>query len=141
MITRETNEELLLMMLFFGFLLFAPSLPTGVASAGFSSPNPGASTLPFNVNVGVLFFPRLIKDTFTPDVGGAGTVARGLGLMIGASDGWGGGVARCKSSLRWYVPIVQRGVSKLILQHFNTWVFVSATHLRRPAEDSLLLDG
>ena len=54
---------------------------------------------------GLLRLPTLISDTFTPDVGGFSSVARGFGLTIGASDGWGGGVARCKSSLRSYVPM------------------------------------
>jgi hypothetical protein len=43
---------------------------------------------------------RLTKVTLTPVVGGEGTVASGFGLMIGASDGWGGGVASRRSSLR-----------------------------------------
>lgn len=44
------------------------------------------------------------KDILVPDVAACGVVARGLGFIIGASEGWGGGVARCKSSLRRYVP-------------------------------------
>lgn len=47
---------------------------------------------------------RLTKDNLTPQVGGEGTVAKGFGLMIGASDGCGGGVARWRSSLSVYVP-------------------------------------
>lgn len=39
-----------------------------------------------------------------PAFGGVGVVARGLGLAIGASWGWGGGVARCRLSWRTYVP-------------------------------------
>lgn len=33
-----------------------------------------------------------------PAFGGVGVVARGLGLTMGASWGWGGGVARCRLS-------------------------------------------
>ncbi len=40
-----------------------------------------------------------------PAVAGWGVVASGFGLTMGASEGWGGGVARSKSSLRTYVPI------------------------------------
>lgn len=40
------------------------------------------------------------SDNFTPLVGGVATVANGLGLIMGASDGCGGGVANCKSSRR-----------------------------------------
>ena len=47
---------------------------------------------------------RDTKDSLTPLVGGMLLVARGLGLMTGASDGWGGGVANCRSSRRTYVP-------------------------------------
>ena len=39
-----------------------------------------------------------------PAFGGIGAVARGLGLTVGASWGWGGGVARCRLSWRMYVP-------------------------------------
>ena len=39
-----------------------------------------------------------------PAFGGVGVVARGLGLTMGASWGWGGGVARCRLSWRMYVP-------------------------------------
>lgn len=102
--TRETNEELLLTMLFFGFRLFGPSFTGRAASAGLPSPNAGAATCSFEMNVGVLVWPTLINDNFTPTVGGVGTVARGLLLTIGASDGCGGGVARWRLSFRWYVP-------------------------------------
>ena len=44
-ITRETNDELLLMILFFGFLLFRPSLPPIDDSKVLEDPNAGA--LPF----------------------------------------------------------------------------------------------
>lgn len=47
----------------------------------------------------------MTSETFTPAVGGAGVVARGFGLMVGASEGCGGGDARCRSSRRVYVPI------------------------------------
>lgn len=43
---------------------------------------------------------RLISDTLVPAVAGWGFVASGFGFMTGASDGCGGGVARCRSSLR-----------------------------------------
>lgn len=104
--TLETNEELLLMMLFLGFLLFNASFDVtgGAASAEFPSPNCGAITADFK-NVGGFFRgSRLTKDNFTPQVGGAGTVVRGFGLTMGASEGWGGGVASRRSSCRTYVP-------------------------------------
>jgi hypothetical protein len=41
---------------------------------------------------------RLTRDNFTPHVGGKGTVARGFGFTIGASEGCGGGVASRRSS-------------------------------------------
>lgn len=44
------------------------------------------------------------NDNFVPADAGWGFVARGFGLIIGASEGCGGGVARCKSSLSTYVP-------------------------------------
>ena len=108
--TLDTNEEVLLIILFFGFRRFASfELAGGGASAGFPSPNCGAVTLVVR-NVGGLFrASRVTKDTLTPDVGGFGTVARGFGLTIGASDGCGGGVARRRSSFRMYVPAIFRG--------------------------------
>jgi len=39
-----------------------------------------------------------------PDVAGWGAVDRGFGLTTGASEGCGGGVARCKSSFSTYKP-------------------------------------
>lgn len=101
MITRETKEELLLIILFFGFRLFSPSLEGGTTSAGFPSPKTGAVTFSFEEKGWFLFaLLTLIKHSFTPAVGGVGAVARGLGFKTGASDGCGGGVARCRSSLR-----------------------------------------
>jgi hypothetical protein len=44
------------------------------------------------------------NDIFVPAEAGWGVVARGFGLIIGASEGCGGGVARCRSSLSTYVP-------------------------------------
>ena len=35
------------------------------------------------------------SDSLTPAVGGTGVVASGLGLAMGASEGWGCGVERC----------------------------------------------
>ena len=40
------------------------------------------------------------RDNFVPAVAGWGVVASGFGLMTGASEGCGGGVARCRSSFR-----------------------------------------
>lgn len=54
---------------------------------------------------GLLLLLVITSDIFTPEVGGVGTVARGLGFTIGASEGCGGGVARCKSSTSSYVPV------------------------------------
>ena len=106
--TRETNEELLLIMLFLGFLLFNASFAAtgGAASAGFPSPNWGAVTPDFKKVGGFFRGSSVTRDSFTPIVGGVGSVASGFGLMIGASDGWGGGVARSRSSWRMYVPAV-----------------------------------
>lgn len=42
---------------------------------------------------------RFSNEIVVPAVAGWGVVARGFGFTIGASDGCGGGVARCKSSL------------------------------------------
>jgi len=36
----------------------------------------------------------MASESFTPVVGGAGVVARGFKLVLGASEGCGGGVAR-----------------------------------------------
>ena len=44
------------------------------------------------------------NETFVPAVAGWGVVASGFALIMGASEGCGGGVARCKSSFRTYVP-------------------------------------
>lgn len=44
-------------------------------------------------------------ETFVPADAGWGVVARGFGFMIGASEGCGGGVARCRSSFSVYVPL------------------------------------
>lgn len=43
-------------------------------------------------------------ERLVPAVAGWGVVASGFGLMTGASDGCGGGVARCRSSLSVYRP-------------------------------------
>lgn len=40
-----------------------------------------------------------------PATVGCGAVLRGLRLMMGASEGWGGGVARNMSSFSVYVPV------------------------------------
>lgn len=45
------------------------------------------------------------SEILVPAVAGCGVVARGFGFIIGASEGCGGGVARCRSSLRIYVPL------------------------------------
>jgi hypothetical protein len=46
------------------------------------------------------------SEILVPAVAGWGVVARGFGFIIGASEGCGGGVARCRSSLRMYVPAI-----------------------------------
>ena len=43
-------------------------------------------------------------ESLTPTVGGPIVVARGLGFTGGASEGCGGGVARCNSSRSTYMP-------------------------------------
>lgn len=96
--TRETNEELLLMMLFLGFRFFEGSFTGGAAKALFPSPKGRAVTVNFAGKAVLFRGPMLTNDSLTPDVGGLGLVASGFGFMIGASEGCGGGVARCKSS-------------------------------------------
>lgn len=137
--TLLINEELLFVMLFFGFFRLLASLEFGATSNAVPSPNAGAEpndkgaslefalpSLPLMVGslelsscgcscildcprpvaVTPLYWrgdgraSRLINDTLVPAVAGWGFVASGFGLMMGASDGCGGGVARCKSSLR-----------------------------------------
>lgn len=87
MITRDTNDELLLMMLFLGLRRFRPSFTVGPSSAGFPSPNTGAVTFSFDTELVRFALLMLTRASLTPDVGGVGTVARGLGLTIGASEG------------------------------------------------------
>ena len=41
---------------------------------------------------------RRRRESLVPEVSGCGVVARGFGLMTGASEGCGGGVASSKSS-------------------------------------------
>lgn len=96
-------------MLFFGLRRFSASFAggTGVASAGLPSPNGGATMAVFKKVGGFFRGSKLTNDSLTPDVGGVGTVAKGLGFTIGASEGCGGGVARRRSSLRVYVPITR----------------------------------
>ena len=47
---------------------------------------------------------RLSRVSPVPAVAGWGAVERGFGLAIGASEGCGGGVARCRSSFNTYSP-------------------------------------
>ena len=47
----------------------------------------------------------MTSESLTPAVGGAGVVARGFGLLVGASEGCAGGPARCRSSRSVYVPV------------------------------------
>lgn len=75
------------MILFFGLRLFNPSLTVGPKSAGFPSPKTGAVMFSFDEKGWLRFALTLTRDSLTPDVGGVGTVARGLGFTIGASDG------------------------------------------------------
>ena len=82
-------------MLVFGFPgLFGRSFAFGAVRAGLSAPNDGGLTFSLEMKVGVLFELVRITDNLTPAVGGVGAVDRGLGFVIGASDGCGGGVAR-----------------------------------------------
>jgi hypothetical protein len=93
-----------------------PSLLPGTQSAEFR-PSFGCSCIllwkpdlvllfvsTLNKSGAVLFELNESNDILVPAVAGMGVVANGFGLIIGASDGWGGGVARCRSSLRTYVP-------------------------------------
>lgn len=45
------------------------------------------------------------RESFVPATVGCGAVLRGLRLVMGASEGWGGGVARNISSFSVYVPV------------------------------------
>lgn len=45
------------------------------------------------------------RESFVPATVGCGAVLRGLRLVMGASEGWGGGVARNMSSFSVYVPV------------------------------------
>ena len=140
--TLETNEELLLTMLFFGLRLFSPpSFEGNPATAGFHSPRTGTdvlcrggAALPLLLSLLLLLFrlPTLISDSFTPDVGGLSSVESGFGFTMGASDGCGGGVAKCKSSLRIYVPIIQidpfsNGQALPLLQSVHTFSNLQGT--------------
>lgn len=140
-ITLDTNDELLLTMLFFGFRLLDGSLlslPTMGAIAGLPSPKVCADVAvpllrraePFSlwtsscilggtadfvlaavairnrVCGGGLRGAKVVSDSLVPAVGGPIVVASGLTLGVGLSEGWGGGVAKCSSSRRRYVPVV-----------------------------------
>lgn len=139
MMTREMNEELLLVTLFLGFFLLEPSLVSGTVSKVLPSPNAGvkpaanAESLVDVPRPSSLFLirsddslssgdasPRLDRgfsekadaaiplanitggvcgssdssETLVPALSGFGSVASGFGLIIGASEGCGGGVAR-----------------------------------------------
>lgn len=59
----------------------------------------------------------MVRDNFTPLVGGEGVVARGFGFIMGASDGCGGGVAKCKSSRSRYVPVFRLNMSYHVKHH------------------------
>lgn len=133
------NDELLLVILFFGFRRFPASFP-GARSIAFPSPKAGADPrgrtglLPPDMEVpaslfgaasaegrpslgascilaciperALLFVGTLKRDdgsarelmdsrvTLVPPVAGCGLVASGLGLIMGVSEGWGGGVAK-----------------------------------------------
>lgn len=54
--------------------------------------------------VGGLRGASMVRESFVPAVGGPIVVASGLLFGTGASEGCGGGVARCRSSRRTYVP-------------------------------------
>lgn len=58
------------------------------------------------------------RESFTPAVGGAGVVAKGFGLVVGASEGCGGGVARCRLSRSVYVPT---GPNQKLIHSSRTW--------------------
>jgi hypothetical protein len=51
---------------------------------------------------------RLSRVSRVPALAGWGVVERGFGLTIGASEGCGGGVARCRSSFNTYNPGQER---------------------------------
>ena len=55
----------------------------------------------------------LESDIFTPVVAGRGAVASGFGFAFWCSDGCGGGIARCRSSCRTYVPDSFSGVEQV----------------------------
>lgn len=62
---------------------------------------------------------RETRESFVPALAGCGVVARGFGFMIGASEGCGGGVARCKSSFRTYVPAKGFSIRDLNYQYYS----------------------
>jgi len=63
-----------------------------------------------------------------------GVVANGFGLIIGASDGWGGGVARCRSSLRMYVPSVMFSVRFNVQECAWSYLHQQPIDIRAPSD-------
>lgn len=61
------------------------------------------------------------RETLVPAVAAAGVVARGFGLIIGVSEGCGGGVARWRSSLRTYTPAAVSHADTRVLRDFLTF--------------------
>jgi hypothetical protein len=116
---REMKEELLFAILFFGLALFAAPLPTGACKLKFPSPNAGADPTDSGPALPVReVAPSLLPGGASPDerpsfgcsfileykgfeiaLRFVSSLYRGLGFRTGVSEGCGGGVARCKSSL------------------------------------------
>lgn len=58
------------------------------------------------------------RESFVPATVGCGAVLRGLRLVMGASEGWGGGVARNISSFSVYVPVADNYLSAMVSGQF-----------------------
>ena len=65
----------------------------------------------------------MVIESLTPDVGGAGLVARGLLSFGGASEGCGGGVASWRSSRRTYDPTKTSTVVLLLFLSLSSPTF------------------
>ncbi len=185
MMTREINEELLLVMLFLGFRRLLGSLVFSGAIDGLPSPKAGVDTPVMDVGgpvedgpaslreaprtepsllnfasledlpslgcsailgdrvvagVGVLKAgggartSSRTRESLVPDVAGCGVVARGFGLMTGASEGWAGGVASRRSSFSTYVPSPAKNCSSGL----DRMLFVSIMGVAWPAATAAL---
>lgn len=65
-----------------------------------------------------------MRETEVPALAGCGRVDSGFGFGTVASEGWGGGVARCKSSLSVYVPGGFQYVSRDTVRAWSVVVYL-----------------